>query len=140
MFLEPTTRVWINGTFDVVHLGHIKLFQLGKNQLEFPHNKTNVRVGIDDDSRVQSMKGPNRPINSLSNRIEFLKSIRFVDEVVTFSSDDELRAKIREYSPHIMCIGEEYRGRTIIGEEFVQRVIYVDKFLNLSTTTIVSGG
>jgi cytidyltransferase-like protein len=140
MFLEPTTRVWINGTFDVVHLGHIKLFQLGKNQLEFPHNKTNVRVGIDDDSRVQSMKGPNRPINSLSNRIEFLKSIRFVDEVVTFSSDDELRAKIREYSPHIMCIGEEYRGRTIIGEEFVQRVIYVDKFLDLSTTTIVSGG
>ena len=86
------------------------------------------------------MKGPNRPINSLSNRIEFLKSIRFVDEVVSFSSDDELRAKIREYSPHIMCIGEEYRGRTIIGEEFVQRVIYVDKFLNLSTTTIVSGG
>ncbi len=140
MFLEPTTRVWINGTFDVVHLGHIKLFQLGKNQLEFPHNKTNVRVGIDDDSRVQSMKGPNRPINSLSNRIEFLKSIRFVDEVVSFSSDEELRAKIREYSPHIMCIGEEYRGRTIIGEEFVQRVIYVDKFLNLSTTTIVSGG
>jgi cytidyltransferase-like protein len=140
MFLEPTTRVWINGTFDVVHLGHIKLFQLGKNQLEFPHNKTNVRVGIDDDSRVQSMKGPNRPINSLSNRIEFLKSIRFVDEVVSFSSDDELRAKIREYSPHIMCIGEEYRGRTIIGEEFVQRVIYVDKFLDLSTTTIVSGG
>lgn len=140
MFLEPTTRVWINGTFDVVHLGHIKLFQLGKNQLEFPHNKNNVRVGIDDDSRVQSMKGPNRPINPLSNRIEFLKSIRFVDEVVHFSSDDELRAKIREYSPHIMCIGEEYRNRTIIGEEFVQRVIYVDKFLNLSTTTIVSGG
>ncbi len=140
MFLEPTTRVWINGTFDVVHLGHIKLFQLGKNQLEFPHNKTNVRVGIDDDSRVQSMKGPNRPINPLSNRIEFLKSLRFVDEVVSFSSDDELRAKIREYSPHIMCIGAEYRGRTIIGEEFVQRVIYVDKFLNLSTTTIVSGG
>ena len=140
MFLEPTTRVWINGTFDVVHLGHIKLFQLGKNQLEFPHTKTNVRVGIDDDIRVQSMKGPNRPINPLSNRIEFLKSIRFVDEVVSFSSDDELRAKIREYSPHIMCIGEEYRGRTIIGEEFVQRVIYVDKFLDLSTTTIVSGG
>jgi D-beta-D-heptose 7-phosphate kinase/D-beta-D-heptose 1-phosphate adenosyltransferase len=140
MFLEPTTRVWINGTFDVVHLGHIKLFQLGKLQLEFPHNKTNVRVGIDDDSRVQSMKGPNRPINPLSNRIEFLKSIRFVDEVVHFSSDDELRAKIREYSPHIMCIGEEYRNRTIIGEEFVQRVIYVDKFLDLSTTTIVSGG
>ena len=140
MFLEPTTRVWINGTFDVVHLGHIKLFQLGKNQLEFPHNKTNVRVGIDDDSRVQSMKGPNRPINSLSNRIEFLKSIRFVDEVVTFSSDDELRAKIREYSPHIMCIGEEYRGCTIVGEEFVQRVIYVEKYDDLSTTKIINGG
>ena len=141
MFLEPTTRVWINGTFDVVHLGHIKLLQLGKNQLEFPHNKTNVRVGIDDDIRVQSMKGPMyRPINSLSNRIEFLKSLRFVDEVVTFGSDDELRAKIREYSPHIMCIGEEYRNRTIIGEGYVGRVIYVDKFHDLSSTKIINGG
>ena len=141
MFLEPTTRVWINGTFDVVHLGHIKLLQLGKNQLEFPHNKTNVRVGIDDDIRVQSMKGPmSRPINSLSNRIEFLKSLRFVDEVVTFGSDDELRAKIREYSPHIMCIGEEYRNRTIIGEEYVGRVVYVEKFHDLSSTKIVNSG
>tara|TARA_R110000803_G_scaffold136620_1_gene203529 strand:- start:1453 stop:1875 length:423 start_codon:yes stop_codon:yes gene_type:complete len=140
MFLEPTTRVWINGTFDVVHLGHIKLFQLGKNQLEFPHNKTNVRVGIDDDNRVQSMKGPNRPINPLSNRVEFLKSIRFIDDIVVFGSDDELCEKIREYSPHIMCIGEEYRNRTIIGEEYVGRVIYVDKFNDLSTTNIVNGG
>jgi len=141
MFLEPTTRVWINGTFDVVHLGHIKLLQFGKNQLEFPHNKTNVRVGIDDDIRVQSMKGPmSRPINSLSNRIEFLKSLRFVDEVVTFGSDDELRAKIREYSPHIMCIGEEYRNRTIIGEEYVGRVVYVEKFHDLSSTKIVNSG
>ena len=118
----------------------IKLFQFGKNQFQFPHSKVNVRVGIDNDSRVQSMKGPNRPINPLSNRIEFLKSIRFVDEVVTFGSDDELRAKIDEYSPHIMCIGEEYRNRTIIGEGYVGRVIYVDKFNNLSTTKIVNGG
>ena len=140
MFLEPTTRVWINGTFDVVHLGHIKLFQFGKNQLQFPHNKVNLRVGIDDDIRVQSMKGPNRPINPLSNRVEFLNSIRYVDEVVTFGSDDELRAKIHEYSPHIMCIGEEYRNRTIIGEGYVGRVIYVDKFHDLSSTKIINGG
>jgi cytidyltransferase-like protein len=140
MFLEPTTRIWINGTFDVVHLGHIKLFQHAKEQLLFPSTKTNVRVGIDDDARVQSMKGSGRPINTLSNRISFLNSIRYVDEVVAFGSDDELREAIREYSPHIMCIGEEYRGRTIIGEEFIPRIIYVEKFDNLSTTKIVSGG
>ena len=140
MFLEPTTRIWINGVFDVVHLGHIKLFQYAKEQILFPSIKTNLRVGMDDDIRVQSMKGPNRPINSLSNRISFLKSIRHVDEVVTFGSDDELRAAIRVYSPHIMCIGAEYRGRTIIGEEFAQRVIYVEKYDDLSTTKIINGG
>lgn len=140
MYLEPTTRVWINGSFDVIHLGHIKLFQVGKSQIQFPHTSTNVRVGIDSDERVSRMKGANRPINSLSNRIDFLKSIRFVDEVVSFGSDDELRASIREYSPHIMCIGAEYRNRTIIGEEFVPRIIYVEKFGGLSTTKIVNGG
>lgn len=132
---EPTIRVWLNGTFDVIHAGHIHLFQQAKNM--YPHS--HVRVGIDNDIRVGQLKGENRPINTLHNRIKVLSSIMYIDEVVVFGSDDELRNEIREYNPHIMVIGDDYRGRTIIGEEFIPRIVYVERYDDLSSTKIVTG-
>ena len=131
---EPTTRVWLNGTFDVLHYGHIHLFQHAKKL--YPN--TIVRVGLDADERVRQMKGVNRPINHLHLRIETLKAIRYVDEVVIFGSDDELREQIRAFNPHIMVIGEDYRDRTIIGEEYIPRVVYVERYGGLSSTKILN--
>lgn len=132
--VEPTTRVWLNGTFDLLHYGHIHLFQHAKNL--YPN--TIVRVGLDTDERIRQMKGNTRPINTLLHRIEFLKSIRYIDEVVTFGSDDELRAQMRDFNAHIMCIGDDYRNRTIIGEEYVGRVEYVERYGGLSSSGILS--
>jgi len=87
---EPTTRVWLNGTFDILHYGHIHLFQHAKNL--YPN--TIVRVGLDTDERINQMKGSDRPINTLDLRTKFLQSIRYIDEVVTFGSDDELRTQL----------------------------------------------
>ena len=131
---EPTTRIWLNGTFDVLHAGHIHLFQHARNITP----NTHVCVGIDNDERVAQLKGDGRPINSLYNRTKFLQAIRYIDQIVTFSSDDELRAQIRAFNPHIMVIGDDYRGRTIIGEEYVGRVEYVERYDDLSSTKILT--
>ena len=133
---EPTTRVWLNGTFDVLHAGHIHLFQHAKNL--YPN--TIVCVGLDTDERIRQMKGSNRPINSLHDRINFLRAIRYIDKVVTFGTDDELLAQIAAFKPHIMVIGDDYRDRTIIGEEHVGRVVYVERYGGLSSTKIINGG
>ena len=132
---EPTTRVWLNGTFDVLHYGHIHLFQHAKNL--YPN--TIVRVGLDTDERIRQMKGDTRPINTLIHRVKFLQSIRYIDEVVTFETDNELREQMAVFSPHIMVIGDDYRDRTIIGEEHVGRVVYVERYDDLSSTKIVTG-
>ena len=134
MNTEPTKRVWLNGTFDVLHLGHIKLFQHAKQT--YPHSV--ICVGVDTDDRIRQMKGPNRPINSLPLRIEFLKSIRFIDDVCSFDTDDDLRDKIALFQPDVMFIGDDYRNRTIIGEELIPRIEYVERFDNLSTTKILN--
>ena len=130
---EPTKRVWLNGTFDVLHLGHIKLFQHAK---ELYPNST-VCVGVDTDERIRQLKGPNRPINPLPLRVEFLKAIRFIDHVVTFSTDDELRNAIAVFNPDIMCIGDDYRHHTIIGEELIPHIEYIERFDGLSTTSLI---
>jgi rfaE bifunctional protein nucleotidyltransferase chain/domain len=127
---EPTTRIWLNGTFDVLHAGHIHLFQHARNL----YSNTYVCVGVDSDERVAQLKGDGRPVNSLHNRIKFLQAIRYIDKVVIFGSDDELRAQIRAYNPHIMVIGDDYRGRTIIGEEYIPRVEYVKRYDGLSSS------
>lgn len=135
---EPTTRVWLNGTFDVLHYGHIHLFQHAKfvSQMGDVH----VCVGVDNDARVAQRKGANRPINTLSHRVGMLRAIRYIDNVVTFGTDDELRAQIRAYNPHIMVIGDDYPEGTIIGEELIPRIIRVPKFGGLSTTKIINHG
>jgi D-beta-D-heptose 7-phosphate kinase/D-beta-D-heptose 1-phosphate adenosyltransferase len=134
MHAEPTKRIWLNGTFDVVHLGHIKLFQHAKAL--YPNST--ICVGVDTDDRVRQLKGPNRPINPLPLRVEFLKAIRFIDEVRTFSTDGDLREEIALFNPDVMLIGDDYRNRTIVGEELIPLIIYVRRFDGLSTTKIIS--
>ena len=123
-------RVWVNGTFDVLHIGHIRL-------LEFASTIGKVRVGLDTDDRIKEKKGNGRPFNTLQDRMEFMSSIKFVDSVVTFSSDDELRSKIKEYDADIMVIGSDYKGKNIIGEEIFKNILYFERIPNKSTTEIL---
>lgn len=124
--------VWVNGTFDVMHLGHIKLLEFAKSLGDF------LIVGIDRDHRVRELKGSPRPINNCQNRLDFLKSIKYVDSVVTFGTDNELIEHIKSFRPAIMVIGSDYIGKKIIGSEFVGEVKYFDRIQDLSTSKIVN--
>jgi D-beta-D-heptose 7-phosphate kinase/D-beta-D-heptose 1-phosphate adenosyltransferase len=124
-------KVWVNGTFDVVHIGHIRLLQYAKSF-------GNLRVGLDTDLRVKRLKGKERPYNNLEDRIEFLKSIKWVDDIVTFSTDEELVNQIKIYSPDIMVIGGDYRNKEIIGGELINKILYFDRIGDYSTSNILS--
>jgi rfaE bifunctional protein nucleotidyltransferase chain/domain len=124
-------KVWVNGSFDVLHIGHIRL-------LAHAGSFGTVRVGLDSDERIQQKKGTNRPVNNLQDRMDFISSIRFVDDVVSFGSDDELISRIREYGPDIMVIGDDYDYHSIIGVEYIPRVEFFQKIKNKSTTTILN--
>lgn len=123
-------RVWVNGTFDILHIGHVKL-------LEFASSFGIVRVGIDTDERVREKKGENRPYNSLEDRIRFMHSIRFVDSVVSFNSDETLIEQIKEWKPDIMVIGNDYNYEQIIGAEFIPKIEIFNKISGFSTSNIL---
>lgn len=125
-------RVWVNGTFDIVHIGHIRL-------LEYASSFGIVRVGLDEDKRVSEKKGEGRPFNTLSDRMDFISSIRYVDSVVSFGSDDELSNKIFEWKPDILVIGDDYEYNQIIGAEHVQKIEFFKKIEGISTTKILEG-
>ena len=122
-------KIWVNGTFDVMHIGHIKL-------LEHASSLGIVRVGLDTDDRIQQKKGPNRPVNTLQDRIDFMKSIKYVDSVVSFNSNKELEQRIQEWDADIMVIGDDYEYHEIIGNHLVDTISFFDKIKNKSTTKI----
>lgn len=124
-------KVWVNGTFDVMHIGHIKL-------LEHANHLGTVRVGLDSDERIKEKKGKNRPVNCLQDRIDFIKSIRYIDSVVSFGSDSELEERIKEWGPDIMVIGNDYKYHEIIGAHLVEKISFFDKIENKSTTRILN--
>jgi D-beta-D-heptose 7-phosphate kinase/D-beta-D-heptose 1-phosphate adenosyltransferase len=124
-------KVWINGTFDILHIGHIRL-------LNFAKSFGSIRVGLDTDERVREKKGIQRPFNKLEYRMEFISSIAGVDSVVSFGTDDELRNCIKEYEPDVMVIGGEYKYKEIIGLEYVPHIEFFDKIEGISTTKILN--
>jgi len=126
--------VWTNGTFDVLHAGHIKLFREAR-KLAGPGGK--VVVGTDSDDRIRELKGPTRPINNLFDRIDFLRAIKYIDDVVAFSSEDTLIANIKRYSPDIILIGEDYIDKRVVGGEFTKEIIYFPRYGGLSSSKII---
>ena len=126
--------VWINGTFDVLHAGHIKLFREAR-KLAGPGGK--VVVGTDSDERIRELKGPTRPINNLYDRVDFLRAIKYIDDVVAFSSADNLEALIKRYSPDILLIGDDYRDKPIVGSQYAKEIVYLPRYGGLSSTMII---
>lgn len=125
-------KVWVNGTFDVLHLGHIKL-------LNFASTIGKVMVGIDSDRRVKELKGEDRPFNNQNDRMEFLLSLKSVNDVVIFDTDEELIEKIKLWDPNFMIIGEEYRDKKIIGEDFMKdKILFFNTIDGYSTTKILN--
>lgn len=131
--LTKMKKIWVNGTFDVLHIGHIKL-------LEYASTLGTVRVGIDTDNRVREKKGESRPYNGIEDRMEFIRSIRFVDSVVSFDSDNTLIDRIKEWEPNILVIGDDYRHQPIIGIEYVPQVMFFEKIKDKSSTNILNHG
>ena len=126
--------IWTNGCFDVLHRGHIELFKYAKSLGDY------LIVGIDTDERVKELKGLTRPINKLQDRKFILESIKYIDEVVSFNSEEDLVTQLMLSKAQTMVVGSDYRDRLVIGSPFVREVKFFDRIGGYSTTGILEAG
>lgn len=126
-------KVWVNGTFDVLHRGHFEL-------LKFASNFGLLRVGIDYDKRVKELKGLTRPVNTWEDRAFLMKQIKGVDSVVGFATQQELEKSIKNWNPDYLIVGSDYKGKDVLGSQYCKEVIFFERIPNYSSTNIINYG
>lgn len=124
-------KVFVNGTFDVLHPGHMSLLTFASNTGNY------LLVAIDSDDRVRSLKGLNRPINNEEVRAKMLFHIKGVDEVKIFDTDEDLIKAIKDYEPDVMIVGSDYRNKRVIGSEYAKELVFVERDKRYSSTKII---
>lgn len=120
----------VNGTFDVLHPGHIALLNTARSYGDW------LVVAIDTDRRVKELKGDTRPINNQWDRMAMLENLKAVDSVKFFDSKEELIAIMEEYQPDIMVKGSDWQNKSVIGKQYATKIEFYDRTEH-STTRII---
>ena len=112
-----------NGCFDLLHPGHVSLLSQARGACD------RLVVGLNSDSSVRRLKGPDRPLQAEAARGTVLASLTTVDMVVIFSEETPLQL-IEAIRPDVLVKGADYRVETVVGADLVQgyggRVLLAD--------------
>ncbi len=123
------SQIFVNGSFDILHRGHLELLRYAKSL-------GTVLVAIDTDRRIAELKGNKRPINCVNDRKFHLESLKYVDKVYIFDSDQELIDLIKSWNTNIMVKGSDYKDTFILGSEYCNEIRFYDRTEHSTTKTI----
>jgi len=107
------TIVFTNGCFDVIHRGHIEFLKFCKSQGNI------VVLGLNSDSSVKIIKGPERPINNQDDRAAVLAALETVEYVTFFDEPTPLNL-IKKVKPDVLVKGQDWQDKGVVGREFVE--------------------
>ena len=127
---ENKKIVFTNGCFDLLHIGHVSLFQKARTLGDV------LIVAINSDSSLAQLKGPKRPLVPQTDRTQLLSALTCVDYVVVFNEQTpyELLSKLK---PDILVKGGDYKIEDIVGKEFVKEVYRYPLVEGKSTTNLI---
>ena len=106
------TIVFTNGCFDILHAGHARSLR------EAAALGDVLAVGVNSDASVRRLKGEGRPVQTARDRAYLLASLSCVSFVVVFSEDTPA-ALIEQVVPHVLVKGGDWKGKEIVGSDFV---------------------
>lgn len=128
--VQAMTRVITFGTFDVLHIGHVRMLQRARALGD------HLIVGVSTDA-LNFSKKQKRPVYSQFDRLEIVKSIRGVDEVFLEHSLEEKGDYIQKYKADILVMGNDWEGRFDHWSHLCE-VVYLPRTEGISTTELLA--
>jgi D-beta-D-heptose 7-phosphate kinase/D-beta-D-heptose 1-phosphate adenosyltransferase len=123
--------VFTNGCFDIFHMGHVESLRKSKSFGDI------LVVGLNSDESISQLKGPERPVMDLDNRLAIIESLEFVDFVIVFNKKTPYDI-LEALKPDVYVKGAEYRGKYLEGSSYASKIEYIDFETIISTSSIVN--
>ncbi|MDG2000670.1 MAG: D-glycero-beta-D-manno-heptose 1-phosphate adenylyltransferase [Alphaproteobacteria bacterium] len=124
-----------NGCFDLIHSGHIDMFQKASDACD------KLVVAVNSDQSIKRLKGEARPILDIQAREKLLNSLKMIDYVISFNEDTPIKL-IKKIKPNILFKGADYKMKEIVGADYIKKiggkVIRISLTKNQSTTKLIS--
>jgi D-beta-D-heptose 7-phosphate kinase/D-beta-D-heptose 1-phosphate adenosyltransferase len=110
---EGKTVVFTNGCFDLLHAGHVRLFQRAKRLGDV------LIVALNTDGSIRKLKGPSRPIFPLRERFEILEAVEVIDYLTSFAEETPQKI-IAALLPDVLVKGGDWRPHEVVGKREVE--------------------
>jgi len=135
MAREGRRVVFTNGCFDLLHAGHIRLFREARKHGDI------LVVGVNSDASVRRLKGPNRPVFPLRERVEVLAAVSDIGGLISFGEDTPLQL-IKRLRPDVLVKGGDWRPEEVVGRAEVEaaggRLVIIPYLEGRSSSSIIS--
>ena len=102
-------------TFDLLHAGHITMLEEAKHHCDF------LIVGLQTDPTIDRPDSKNLPIQSLVERQIQLAAVKYVDEIVCYQTEQDLRDLLLTLPINVRVLGEEYREKEFTGRDICEQ-------------------
>ena len=119
----------VAGCWDLMHPGHILLFKECKKNCDWLVACLSVDPSIDRPNK-------NRPIESADERTIRLMGCKYIDEVIYYYSEAELRKIIQEVNPDIRFLGSDWKGKQYSGHDLPVPVMFIARDHNYSSSNL----
>ena len=127
--LENQTLGFTAGNFDLLHPGYIITFEEAKRHCD------KFYIFLQKDPSLTRFS-KYKPVIPLYDRYKALMSIKYIDEVFVYQTEEELYSLIKFYKPDIRILGEDYIGKPFTGDDLPPKVVYTSRSHEWSTTKL----
>jgi len=100
--------------FDMLHSGHIQMLRDAKEQCDY------LICGLQTDPSADRPE-KNRPIQTVVERYTQLKAVQYVDEIIPYATEEDLKDILSMYHIDVRILGDEYREKDFTGKEICKR-------------------
>jgi len=115
--------------FDLFHAGHVMMLKEAKTQCDY------LIVGLQTDPTIDR-EWKNKPVQSVLERFIQLDSCKYVDQIVPYATEKELKDILTSYPIDVRIIGEEYRDKQFTGHDLSMEVYFNSRRHSFSTTEL----